>query len=630
MFDFVAKHKRLLQILLIIIIVPPFALWGIDSYTRSGSAGLDVANVAGQKITEQEFSNALKQQQQRLRAALGGNLDPAMFDTPAMRKEILDGMISQRLLTDQAVRAKLAVGDDQLREVIASIPSFQQDGKFSRTLYDAALRAEGYSPAAFENSLRRDLMTQQFISALGEAGIASKAVAAGLANFRVQQREVAEGMIPASRFAAEVKPDEAAIKSFYEANAKQFQVPEKVRFEYVVLNIDSLPADPASADEVRSFYDQNKARWGEPEQRQASHILLGFKPGATDADKAKVREKAAQLLEQVRKAPATFAELAKKNSDDPGSAAKGGDLGYFARGMMVKPFEDAAFSMKQGETSGLVESEFGVHIIRLTGIKPGKEKTVEQARPEIERELQKQKAGRRFAESAEAFSNLVYEQADSLKPVADKFKLKIQDGGWSTRDAVAVQQLNNPKMRSALFSEDAIKNKRNTEAVELSRGTLASARVVEHLPSRQLPLDEVRSEVVRQLVAKESLARARKHGAETLAALKKGNSEALTFSAPKLASRDAPAGFSSDALTEVFRADTEKLPAFVGVDLPSGYGIYRITKVVNKEVDEANRKSVQTELGRAYGALDFRAYVAALKSGAKIDINQALVDKKSN
>ena len=630
MFDFVAKHKRLLQVLLVIIIVPPFALWGIDSYTRSGGSGLDVANVAGQKITEQEFSNALKQQQQRLRSALGGNLDPAMFDTPAMRKEILDGMISQRLLTDQAVRAKLAVGDDQLREVIASIPSFQQDGKFSRTLYEAALRAEGYSPAAFENSLRRDLMTQQFISALGDAGIASKAVASGLASFRVQQREVAESLIAASQFAGQVKPDDAAIKNFYEANAKQFQVPEKVRFEYVILNSDALPPDVASNEEVKAFYEQNKARWGEPEQRQASHILLGFKPGASDAEKAKVREKAASVLDQVRKVPGSFAELAKKNSDDPGSAAKGGDLGYFSRGMMVKPFEEAAFSIKQGETSGLVESEFGIHIIRLTGIKPGKEKSVEQARPEIERELQKQKAGRKFAESAETFSNLVYEQADSLKPVADRFKLKIQDGGWATRDGIAVQQLNNPKLRNALFSEDAIKNKRNTEAVELSRGTLASAHVVEHLPARQLPIEDVREDVVKQLIARESLALARKQGAETLAGLQKGGGESRSFGGSKLVSRDAPGGLSAEALTPIFRAETSKLPVFVGVELPSGYGIYRITKVVNKDVDDANRKGIQTELGRAYGALDFRAYVASLKAGAKIDINQGLVDKKAN
>jgi peptidyl-prolyl cis-trans isomerase D len=630
MFDFVAKHKRLLQVLLVIIIVPPFALWGIDSYTRTGVAGLDVANIAGQKITEQEFSNALKQQQQRLRSALGGNLDPSLFDTPAMRKEVLDGMISQRLLTEQAVRARLAVGDDQLRDVIASIPSFQQDGKFSRTLYEAALRSEGYSPTAFENSLRRDLMTQQFVAALGEAGIASKAVASGLAHFRVQQREVAESQISAAQYSAQVKPDEASIKAYYDANAKVFQVPEKVRIEYVILTADALTPDPASTEEIKAFYEQNKARWGEPEQRQASHILLGFKQGSSDAEKAKVREKAAQLLEQVRKSPGSFAELAKKNSDDPGSAAKAGDLGYFSRGMMVKPFEEAAFSMKQGETSGLVESEFGVHIIRLTGIKPGKEKSVEQARPEIERELQKQKAGRKFAEAAETFSNLVYEQADSLKPVADRFKLKIQDGGWSTRDGVAVQQLNNPKLRSALFSEDAIKNKRNTEAVELSRGTLAAARVVEHLPSRQLPLEEVRSEVLKQLVARDSLQLARKQGAETLAGLQKGAGDAKGFGGAKLVSREAPAGLPSEALTQVFRADTAKLPAFVGVELPTGYGIYRITKVVNKEVDETNQKSIQTELGRAYGTLDFRAYVAALKAGTKIDINQSLVDKKSN
>ncbi|MBM3345908.1 MAG: peptidylprolyl isomerase [Betaproteobacteria bacterium] len=630
MFDFVARNKRLLRIVLIVIIVPPFALWGLDSYTKSGTAGADIASVAGQKISEQEFGKALSDQQQRLRSALGGNIDPAMFDTLAMRKDVLDGMISQRLVTDGAVRSRLNVGDEQLREVISSMQAFQQDGKFSRPQYEAALRAEGYTAAGFENSLRRDLMTQQLIAAIGDAGIASKAVAARLAAFRVQQREVADAVVQAAQFAPQIKPDDAAIKAYYAANPRRFQVPEKVRFEYVVLNAGSLSVEPLSAEELKTFYDQNAARWGEPEQRQASHILLGFKQGATDADKAKVREKAAQLLEQLKKSPGSFAELAKKNSDDPGSAVKGGDLGYFSRGMMVKPFEDAAFSLKQGETSGLVESEFGVHIIRLTGLKAGKAKTLEQVRPEIEREIHNQKAGRKFAESAETFSNLVYEQADSLKPAAERFKLKIQEAGWTTRDAFPVPQLNNAKLRAALFSDDAIKNKRNTEAIELARGTLVSARVIEHLPAKQTPLEEVRAEVIRQIVAKESLELARKQGAEKLAALQKGGAADVRFGAPRLVTRDAPAGMPPDALTPVFRAETAKLPAYVGVNLPNGYGIFRVSKVVAKEVEEAGQRSIQTELGRAYGSLDFRAYIAALRASAKVDINQSRLEKKAN
>jgi peptidyl-prolyl cis-trans isomerase D len=628
MFEFVAKHKRLLQILLVLLIVPPFALWGIDSYTRAGSAGMDVASVGGQKISEQEYGTALRQQQERLRAALGGRLDPALFDTPAMRKEVLDGMISQRLLTAQAVRARFSVGDDQLRETIASIPAFQQDGKFSRAQYQAALRAEGYSEAGFENSLRRDLMTQQVVAAVSEAGIASKAVAARIAEFRVQQREVAEATVSAAQFASQVKPGDDAIKSYYDANLKSFQMPEKVRFEYVLLNAESLPADPVSTEEVKAFYDQNAARWGEPEQRQASHILIGFKQGASDSDKARAREKAAVLLQQIRKSPASFAELAKKNSDDPGSAAKGGDLGYFSRGMMVKAFEDSAFSMKLDETSSLVESEFGVHIIRVTGIKPGKSKTMEKARPEIEQGIQKQKAGRKFAESAETFSNMVYEQADSLKPVADRFKLKIQEAGWATRDAVPIAQLNNAKLRSALFGDDAVRNKRNTEVVELSRGTLVSARILEHQPATQQPLEQVREEVRKRLVDKEALELARKQGAERLAALRKGETDAVKFGAAKLVSRDAPAGLHPEAITQVFRADAAKLPAFAGVELPNGYGIYRINKVVSKQVDDANQRGIQTELGRAYGSLDFRAYISALRAGARIDINQKLLEKK--
>jgi peptidyl-prolyl cis-trans isomerase D len=628
MFQFVAKRKRLLQLVLVIVIIPPFAFWGIESYQSFGSAS-NLAEFDGQKITEQEFGEQLRQQQERMRSMLGANYTPALLDNPGMRAELLEGMISQRLLLQRALRGNLTVTNEQLREVIASIPAFLDDGKFSKARYEDALRREGLSPLLFESSMRRDLLVQQITAALGDSGVASRSAARQLAMLRGERREVGEQMIAADSFASKVTITPEAVKAYYEANRGRFEVPERVKAEYVVLTADAMLAlEPVGADEVKTWYQSNIQRYQEQEQRQASHILIAVKPGASPADKAKAREKAESLLAQARKAPSSFAELAKKNSDDPGSAAKGGDLGYFSRGMMVKPFEDAVFALKSGEIAGPVESEFGFHVIKLSGIKAGKTRSFEEARGEIERELKKQHAGRKFAEAAEAFSNLVYEQADSLKPVADKYRLPIRAGEGITRKSAPVAQLNNPKLLAALFADDSIKNRRNTEAIEVAPGTVVSARVVEHTPAATRPLDEVKGEIAKQLTQIETARMAHKLGAERLEALKKGNLGAATFGPAKLVGRDSRQGVRAEALAAIFRADRGNLPAFAGVELADGYLLLRVSRVVEAPVDEATQKNMQVELGRLAGSQEFQAYLSGLRANAKVAINKAALEKK--
>lgn len=630
MFGFVAKHKRLLQFLLVLFIVPPFAFWGIQSYQGSGTTN-QVADVDGQKISEQEFGEQLKQQQDRMRGLLGANFDAALFDTPEIRARILDNMIAQRLLLKEAVRGNLAITDDQLREVIASTPAFLDANRFSRTRYEDTLRREGYTPAMFEASLRRDLILQQYTSAIGESGIASKAASKQIASSRAEQREVSEFVISAATFASKVKIEPQAVKAYYDGNLSQFLVPEQVRVEYVVFSRESMQAlESVGEDEIKSWYESHLDQYQEKEQRQASHILIGVNASASDAEKAKARERAQLLLDQVRKSPASFGELAKKNSDDPGSAAKGGDLGYFSRGMMVKAFEDAAFRLRAGETSGLVESEFGFHIIRVTGIKPAKGRTLEQVRAEIERELKKQRAAGKFAEAAESFSNLVYEQPDSLKPAAEKYKLAVQTSGWVTRKSASVQVLNNQRLLAALFTNEVVKNRHNTEAIEVSPGTLVAARVIEHRPEATKPMTEVRGDIVRQLTQKEAGALAQKQGLTKLEELRKGNARAVQFGPAKIVSRDDPKGVSAQELAAIFRADRSKLPAYTGVAGPTGYVVVRVSKVTDADIGEATLKNLQVELGRAAGTQEFQAFLASLRANAKVEINRVLLEKKAN
>ena len=630
MFDFVTKHKRLLQFVLALMIVPPFAFWGIQ-WTQRETAGVgEVASVGGQKISEQEFTEALRQQQERLRGMLGRNFDPALLDSPAMRRELLEGMISQRLMMQHAARNHLTVSNETLVETTMSIPAFQVDGKFSRERYDAALRNERMSPEAFDAALRGDLLVQQLTGALADSGLASKAVSRQLAQLRAQQREIAEHRVQADALVAQAKITPEAIRAFYDGNPARFQVPEEVGVEYLALSTDALlAAEQVGADEIKSYYESNLSKYGEPEQRRASHILIAVKSGAGDAEKAKARERAAQILSQLRKSPGSFAELAKSKSGDPGSASRGGDLGFFSRGMMVRAFEDAAFRLKPNQISDLVESDFGFHIIKITGIKAGKMKSLDAARPEIERELKKQRAGRRFAEAAEAFSNLVYEQSDSLGPAAERFKLAVQRAHGVTRQSAPVPALNNPRLLAALFADDSIRNRRNTEAVETAPGVLVSARVLDHKPASQRPFEEVKGELGKQLTQQEALVLARRQGEERLKELKNGDASAVRFGTTRLVSRDEPRDLSPEALSRIFGADASKLPAYAGVESKNGYVIYRVTRVVDVEPDETRRRSVQSELGRASGTQEFKSFLDGLRADAKVEINKAALEKKT-
>jgi peptidyl-prolyl cis-trans isomerase D len=487
------------------------------------------------------------------------------------------------------------------------------------------------SSEAFDAALRGDLLVQQLTSALADSGFASRAVSRQFAQLRAQQREIAEHRVQADALVAQAKITPEAARAFYDGNPARFQVPEEVSVEYLVLSTDALLAsEQIGADEIKSYYESNISRYGEPEQRRASHILIAVKSGAGDVEKAKARKRAAQILSQLRKSPDSFADLAKKTSGDPGSASQGGDLGFFSRGMMVRPFEEAAFRLKPNQISDLVESDFGFHIIKITGIKAGKMKSLEVARPEIERELKKQRAGRRFAEAAEAFSNLVYEQSESLGPAAEKFKLAVQRAQGVTRQSAPVAALNNPRLLAVLFADESIKNRRNTEAVETAPSVLVSARVLNHKPASQRPFDEVKGELAKQLARQEALVLARKQGEERLEELKKGNAPALRFGTTKLVSRDEPQDLGPEALSKIFGADASRLPVYAGVESNNGYVIYRITRVVDVLPDETRQRSVQSELGRAGGTQEFKSFLDGMRADAKVEINKAALEKKNN
>jgi peptidyl-prolyl cis-trans isomerase D len=627
MFDLVHKYKKLVTIILGLIAIT-FATWGIESYTSMRGGRDVVATVNGMDIPAREFGEELRFQQDQLRQLVGRNLDIAELDTPESRRAVLERLIAQRLVASEAQKASLTVSDQSLVEAIHSIPAFRgADGNFSKSTYESVLRTQNppLTPAQFESRLRYDLTLAQLARAVGEAAIPSRTVTGRLAALEAQKREIAEARIPAQQFLPQVKVDDAQAMAYYEANKDQFRTPERVKAEYVMLSAEAIAAqETVTPEEVTKQWE---SAYG-PKLRE----------------KEEARKKAEAIAAEVRAKPASFAEVAKRESQDPGSKANGGDLGFTPRGSFVKPFEDALYRMKPGEVSGLIESEFGFHVIQLTGVqrKDGKEerrashilitapvdaKPLEALRGEIEAELKKQRAAKRFAEAADDFRNMVYEQFDSLKPAAERFKLKLQSTGWVTRSASQeLGALDNPKLVAALFSSDSLQNKRNTDAIEVAPATLVAARVVEHQPAAERKFEEVRAEIIELLRRREAAELARKDGAAKLEQLRQGADAGLKWGQARTVSRREPQGLPGDVVRQVMSADAAKLPAYLGVAAgDSGYLLLRISKVI--EAEAAGQEALNRPAS-LLGAAQYDAYVASLRAQADIEINSKNLEKQ--
>ncbi|MDB5946736.1 MAG: peptidyl-prolyl cis-trans isomerase, partial [Ramlibacter sp.] len=594
MFDFVRKHTKIMQFMLFLLIVPSFVLFGLQGYNRYKEKGEPVARVDGQDILQGEWDDAHKREIERFRQSMP-TVDPKLLDSPEARYSTLERMVRDRVLAAAAVQSKLVTGDAQLarelhnNQAIAALRG--PDGKLDMDRYRQMVGAQGMTPEMFENQVRNDLSTRQVLAGVGGTSFGPPAIASTALNAFFEKREVQVAMFAAPAFAAKVNAPDADLEAFYKQNAAMFQAPEQATVDYVVLDLDTVMKGIAVNEaDLKTYYEQNTQRIAGQEERRASHILIAAPKTASQAERDKAKAKAEELLAAVKKSPDSFAELAKKNSQDPGSAAKGGDLDFFARGAMTKPFEDAAFSLKKGETSNLVESEFGYHIIRVTDIKVPKQKTFEEMKPELETELKKQQAQRKFAETAEAFSNGVYEQADSLKPVADKLKLEVRTAANVTRTPApgAKGPLASPKFLAAIFSPDAVEKKRNTEAVETAPNELVSGRIAKYTPARTQPFAEVKEQVRERFVAARAAELAKQEGIAKLAAWK-ANAASAELPAAVTVSREEAQKHPPGVVEAALRADPAALPTFVGVDLgPQGYAVVKVDQVLPRPPSTAD------------------------------------------
>ncbi|MRX06301.1 peptidylprolyl isomerase [Pseudoduganella sp. FT25W] len=623
MFEFIRTHQRLMQIFLAIIIVPSFAFVGIGSYKSFGDDASTIAKIDGKPLSQQEFDNAVRNQLDTYRQRLGAQFDQKMFDTPEFKQNILDQLIAQRAIAAEVIHNNLSVSDAQLQKAIMDM--FGGPGSFDKERYIAILTAQGIRPEDNDARMRRDMALQQLAASIEGTGFAPRTVAKTVSDIAAQEREVQELLLPVADFVPQVKVTDEMVKAFYDKNSKFFEVPEQAKIEYVVLNNDAVMSQVSVTDtEVSDYYAKNSAQFTTPETRRASHILIAVKKGASAADTTAAKAKAEAIVAELRKTPGDFAKVAKAKSEDPGSAEQGGDLGVIEKGVMVAPVEAAIGKLKQGEISDVVQSEFGFHVLTVTELKPAVVKPLELVKADITDLLKKQKAAKKYSEMAEAFTNTVYEQADSLKPVADKLGLKIETAANVSRTAspaAGAAAFNNAKFLSALFSNDSLSSKRNTEAVETAPNTLVSGRIVEFKPASKRPLAEVDAQIRQRVTMEEAAKLAAKTGEEKLAAFKKSG-DATGFGAAKLVSRAKPEGINGLAMQSIMKADTTKLPAYVGVDVPGmGYGVYRIGKVQQPAAaDEAQRKSEAEQIGNMLAQQEMAQYIELLKQKAKVKI----------
>jgi peptidyl-prolyl cis-trans isomerase D len=622
MLEFVRSHTKILQFVLVLLIFPSFVFFGIQGYSRFNDGGAaTVAKVDGKPITRAEFDQAHQRQVERMRRQFP-NVDVKLFDNPAMRRETLETLVNERLLLAAVYREHLTVGDERLARIFREDPQFASMRNPDGSLNQAIVQAQGMSSEMFVGQLRQELGMQQVLRGVSQSGLAPVAVAGSALDALFQRRTIAYQRFDAKTYAAKVAPTDAELEAYHKAHEGEFSAPEQATIDYVVLDIDTLKKGITVADkDLHDYYEQNKARYTMAEERHARHILIAADKDAAADVKKKAKARAEALLEQARKAPGAFAELAKKNSDDTGSAPQGGDLDWSARGSMVsKALEDAVFALKPGEIAPLVESEFGYHVIKLEGTRGGEVKPFEAVRAAIVEEVSKQQASKQWAEKAEQFTNTVYEQADGLQPAVDKLKLEKHNATVLRRPAAGVTgALASAKLLDAVFGNDNVRSGRNnTDAIEVGPNQLAAAHVTKYQAARTMPLAEVRERVRERVVATRAGELARKDGEAKLAQLKAGDATAALPEKTTL-SRQERQNMPPQAIDAVLRANTDKLPAPVGVDLGElGYLVARIDAVLPREAapDEASRQ----QYGQAWSSAETRAYLEALKQRYKTEL----------
>lgn len=617
---------------IVFIISVPFALWGINEYFR-GQEKVVVAEVNGDEMLLQDYQDVLTRRKASLRQQFGRNIDNSLLEGKTFKLRVLNEMINQRLLNEDIRKNNYRISDEQLAEFIRTNENFQLGGKFSADMYASALRRNRLSPVEFENSLRNSNIINQIVDGFRQSTIITPAQIDDMIRMEQEKRDIAYIKLDLDRLAGQVNINDDQVRKHYDENKQAYMTPEAVRVEYVVLSVDEL-AKQIKPDEaaLKEWYEAHKEQYVTPEERRAQHILLAVE-GSDPADEARVKAQAEELAKRARDGE-DFAALAKKYSTDTISAEKGGDLGFFERGIMLEEFDNKVFSMQPGEISDPVRTSYGYHIIKLNDIKPEKGKSFEEARDEIQAEYAKNEANAQFGQQAEELQNLVYEQPDSLQPAAAALGLKVVQSDWFTRkggdDGITGKQA----FIDAAFSEDVLQEGLNSDVIELDENTLVALRNLDHREPQLRPLEEVADKIRQELAGKARQELASTKIADMVASLKAGRKTLADLAAelgqPLVEVREVGRAGKDDlspALVKaVFSASgkvaSDRLAASKRLD-DKTYAIFAVRRVVPGDpanAPEGLPKQMRDILDQRLGGGLFSAYQQGLRERAEVVI----------
>ena len=611
------------------LLIIPFALWGINQYFDGGGQAV-VATVNGAEISQQEFQQTFSEQRSRMQQMLGEQYDSGLFE-PQIKKRVLEDLVNRELLLQNADESGYRISDESILATIHGIESFRQDGVFSAEIYRQQLQAQGQSPALFERRLQRALMTSQLPAGLANTAFVTDAELDAIIRLQEQKRHIAYLVLPVAKYEDKNDASDDAVAKYYDANRDRYMTPEQVRVEYVELQAGELgkQTEP-SEDELRKFYDSRETQFAVPEERHARHILIQVPEGADEATVKQAEGKALDILKRIR-AGESFAELAKANSDDPGSAQLGGDLGFFGRGLMEPDFEKVVFALNKGDVSEPVLTSFGFHIIKLEDIHTEQRKPYDEVKDELREQYRKDAAEREFFDLSEKLTNLAYETPDSLTAAAEKLGLKLKESPFLTRSGAA-GLFANPRLVDVAFSEEVLKNGYNSEPIEIGENHVVVLRTKEHQEAAQKELAEVKDQIVQQILGERAGERVKETGASLIKRLAAGEAMQVIAQELKLEWQQAgEIGRSGDSVPSVianqafrFQKPAGETPSFGSVAMQNGdFALIAVSKVIDGDaaaLDQSARQALRQRIVNMRGAAADDALIGMLKANAKVSI----------
>jgi peptidyl-prolyl cis-trans isomerase D len=630
MFEFIRTHRRLMLGVLLVVVVPAFAFFGLEGYTGFMSRDKPLAEVNGEGITQAEFDMVRRNRFDEIRLMMGSEFDAEAIDTPAFRARLLNEIIDQRVVVQAALRARFGVSDEQLRDTIASIPAVQENGVFSPQLYRQVLASQGMTPADFEQRVRSDLVLSQVLAPIGSTAWAPQFVTDELIAALTQERTVSIRRFNAQGYEADIEVTDEEVLQWYEANADMLRLPESVNLQYLVLDEAAARQGLSVPEaEIEAFYQQNQARYGQPEQRRVSHILIEVAPNADQAARQNAQERAQELVDRLKADTSQFAALAAEFSDDPGSSNQGGDLGWVSRDTLVPEVESAVFDLEPDTISEVIESPFGFHVAVVTQLRAASIKPLEEVREDVREEILRQMATMRFADTATELTNLVYDERDALAPIAQELGLELRQAEGVSRDGLLpnelfvrqtpvvadqIEILNNPRLLQVAFSGEVLRDRYNSGVVEIGPGTVVVVRVEQVNPPQVPALDQIEDLVRDQLVADGALALARQAGQAALSVIADGSQPPIGFAAAEVVSRLEARSLTANELDAAMRLSKDEVPKVIGVQTPDGYTLLDIKEVLpGQALDPIIQAEFEGQLVQSWGMAEEAAALQVLR-----------------